>query len=800
MKPGRVGRAPPVGPGRHRPGPSLPLLGLGFAAGVGGYFLQHELPPAPWVWLAVAAAVTLALWWRALRWPAAVVVGFVWAHLWACQVLCEPLPEHLVRRDLTAVGHVASLPDEGPRATRFLFDIETLARDGEPVPFGGRVRLAWYRDGAAADRNQPPPLLAGQRWKLRLRLKPPHGFANPGGFDYERWLFQQQIAATGYVRDEPAAELLAAGPGRYRLARWRQSLRDRIVAVLGTGADAALVRALVLGDRDGLTPAQWEVFARTGTSHLIAISGLHVGLVAGLLYLAARWLWARAGPLALYLAAPRAGALAALAGALGYSALAGFAVSTQRALVMLAVVLLAVVAARTLRPPSALLLALAVVLAADPASMLSYGFWLSFGAVAVLLYALGRRLRPPGLPWRWGSAQWAVALGLLPMLLLFFGRASLVAPAVNLIAVPAFGILLPVILAGTLATLVTGWVLPLVLVGDGLELAYQGLAAISASPWATLVPGGRPGWVWLAAAAGVLLLLAPRGLPGRWLGLVLLLPLALVRPAAPAPGVARIALLDVGQGLAAVVRTASHVLVYDTGPRFPSGFNTGDAVIVPYLREIGVDHLDLLVASHADQDHAGGLAGLMDEIGVAELLSGEPAAVAEWLPAGAGPVAPCRRGQIWNWDGVELALLHPDGDGYDGNDSSCVLRVRTGRASLLLTGDIEAGVESRLVDLDGSGLTADILVAAHHGSATSTSAAFLDAVAPDLVLYSSGYANRFGFPAEEVQTRVAARGIRWLDTADSGALELMLRPSGEIIGPTRYRKIAGRVWRHQPGT
>jgi len=797
------------GPGSHTRdsiGVPLTLLGLGFAVGVGGYFLQQDLPSSGWIGAVFIASVLLAVRWRALRLPAAAAVGFGWAHLWACGVLCEPFPEPLVRQDLTAIGRIASIPEDGTRATRFRFDIERLDHDGEPVAFDGRVRLTWYRQQARQeDSGQPVDedvvrLRAGERWQFAVRLKPPHGFVNPGGFDYERWLFEQGVTATGYVRDEPVPVRLAAGPGRYWLARWRQGLRDRLVGVLGPGTPSALVRALVIGDRGGLSPAHWEVFARTGTSHLIAISGLHVGLVAGVVFLVTRWLWARAGNLALHLPAPRAGALAALAAALVYSGLAGFAVSTQRALVMLAVLLVAILAGRTLRPAAALMLALAAVLVVDPGSVLSYGFWLSFAAVAVLLYALARRLRPAVLPWRWGHAQWAVALGLLPLLLFQFGTASLVAPAVNLIAVPLFGLVLPMVLIGTLLTLIGGWAMPLQLVGQGLELAYQGLAWIAATPWATVGLSARPSWVWLAAAAGVLLLLAPRGLPGRWLGLVMTLPLLLVRPPTPATGQAQIVLLDVGQGLAAVVRTASHTLVYDTGPSFPSGFNTGDAVIAPYLREVGVRRVDLLVASHADQDHAGGLRGLMVEIPVERVLSGEPDALNDWLDPGLqARVEPCRRGQRWVWDGVELSMLHPDRSGYEGNDSSCVLRVRTGSASVLLTGDIAARVERALAEVPGQTIASSVLVAAHHGSATSTSAAFLDAVRPSLVLGSSGYANRFGFPAEAVRARVAARGIDWHDTADLGGIELSLMPSGEILGPIGYRQSADRLWRHQPG-
>jgi competence protein ComEC len=279
---------------------------------------------------------------------------------------------------------------------------------------------------------------------------------------------------------------------------------------------------------------------------------------------------------------------------------------------------------RTLRPASALLLALLAVLLLDPTSLLSYGFWLSFGAVAVLLYALGRRLAPARAVWRWGRAQWAVALGLLPMLLMLFGRASLVAPVVNLVAVPLFGVILPLVLIAAVAALLFSWNWPLAMVGLLLDQCYALLAAIATLPAASMTLGGRAGWVWGSAFCGVLLLLAPRGLPARWLGLVLLLPLVLMRPPAPAPGEARFTLLDVGQGLAAVVRTHAHTLVYDLGPRYPSGFETGSAVVAPYLREIGVRRVDLLVASHADQDHVGGLRGLLGAMDVAKVVSGEP--------------------------------------------------------------------------------------------------------------------------------------------------------------------------------
>jgi competence protein ComEC len=553
------------------------------------------------------------------------------------------------------------------------------------------------------------------------------------------------------------------------------------------------VRALVLGDRSGLDPERWEVLTRTGTNHLIAISGLHVGIVAGFLFFLCRWAWSRSARLSLMVAAPRAAAVAALAGAVAYSALAGFAVSTQRALVMLAVLLGAVLLSRTIRPASGIALALIAVLALDPQAVLSYGFWLSFGAVAALLFALGQRLGAGG-PWsKWGRAQWAVALGLLPLLLLLFGRASLIAPVVNLIAVPLFSlVLLPAVLVASLLGLVPGLEMPLVYMSRVLEWGFGLLEAASGWTWAAATISWRPVWVWVAAFAGAVVLLSPRGLPGRWLGIMLLLPLPLVRPGIPGQGEAWFSLLDVGQGLAAVVRTRHHTLVYDTGPAFPSGFNTGSAVVAPYLRHQGVDGIDLLVISHGDRDHAGGLVGLGDRIPVGEIISGEPGEI----PGGAARA--CLAGARWRWDGVQLAILHPDAAGREGNDASCVLKVSTRGASVLLTGDIGVGVEAGLVAAGPEPLRSTLLVAAHHGSNTSTGMEFLEAVAPRFLLYTSGFANRFGFPAEAVQERAAAHGAVQLDTASAGSIEFRLRDDG-VEGPWLYRRERARLWTHRVG-
>lgn len=617
--------------------------------------------------------------------------------------------------------------------------------------------------------------------------------ANPGGFDFERWLVEHRILATGHLRRGEPPERLDAGPGPYRLDRARQWLAEHLKTHIDETRTRALIQALVVGERAGLGTDVWEVLTRTGTNHLVAISGLHVGLIAGGVFFLVRWLWSRFPRLVFALAAPRAAAIAAILAALGYAALAGFAISTQRALVMIMVVLVALLRGRTLRPYHALALALIGVLLIDPMAMLSAGFWLSFGAVAVLVFSFAHRL-PGRDPWtRWGRAQWVVAIGLLPLLLLLFGRASVISPLVNLIAVPIFStLLLPLVLISSLLSLLPGLALPMQWTAQLLGWCLDGLTWLAVLPWAAVTLPARPTWVLLAGAAGVFLLLAPRGLPGRWLGILLCLPMLLLQAPRPPPGEAWVTLLDVGLGLAAVIRTSEGTLVYDTGPSFPGGFDTGSAVVAPYLASHGVKRIERLVISHADRDHAGGLVGLAERIPIDELLSGEPARLDR------PDALPCRAGMQWEWSGVSFQILHPAAATWRGNNASCVLRVEAAGRALLLTGDIESRVERRLARELGTALTSDILVAGHHGSKTSTHPDLLDAVAPALVLYASGYANQFGFPSAEVRARVAARGITQLDTGLVGAIELRLGAAGEIAGPWTWRARAGRSWTHRP--
>ena len=762
----------------------------------------------------------LGSWARWLGWlSAALLAGFLWAWLHAAWLMSAQLPAELEGQDVWVEGTIVSLPDSGDhqsrRRTRFEMMLDRAdgwadgRADGRTDDWTGgwlgpgRVRISWYRDA--------PALQPGQRWRLLLRLKQRRGFANPGGFDYAGWLFRKHIVATGYVRRSERNQLLGTALLTGRLDRWRQQLAAVVQRQPADAGTKALLRALVVGDRSGIEQSQWQTLSATGTSHLLAISGLHIGLVALFGFFAGRWLWSLPAVTVQWWPAPMAGALTGLLAAAGYALLAGWTLPTQRALVMVAVVMAGVLLRRSVAPSRSLALALAAVLLIDPLAMLSAGFWLSFGAVGLLLFGMGWRPRQRGWWWRWGRAQWLVAVGLFPLLALLFQQVSLVSPLANLVAIPwvSFSVV-PPLLVGTLVSPWWPWA------GDGLLALAAGslqwlwqwldwLAGIEPS-WFALSEAGSTGaalvswqlpalplWVVLVALAGVLLLLAPAGLPGRWLGLLGLLPVLLYAAPRPQPGAAWLTLLDVGHGLAVVVQTHGHTLLFDTGPRYGPGFDAGGTVILPYLRAQGIRHLDTVIVSHADADHVGGLASLRRGMPVQRLLSG----VAERFDGAQA----CHAGQRWRWDGVLFELLHPAADGrWHGNDGSCVLRVSAGGGSALVPGDIEAGAENALVaNYSGQSerLAADVLVAAHHGSRTSSTAAFIAAVAADTVLFPVGYRDRYGHPHTEVVERFVSHAAQLADTASLGAIRLRLGRE-TLTGPCAWRGSQRRYWRRPP--
>lgn len=754
---------------------------LAFLIGVLLFQQLATLPPLAWAWgllLSLPASLFLKAYWHL---PAWCISGFLWSLLSAHPILAISLPQDLAGQDLRLEGRIASLPEVNQHHVRFEFDVQRAWAGETPVTIPARIRLSWYRTDSS--------LTAGETWQLLVRLKPPHGFRNPGGFDYEAWLYQHRIRATGYVREAELNQRLASG-WRYPLQRMRQAVQAQLNEALIDSPVRGIMLALVIGDRSAISAGQWQQLQQTGTNHLMAISGLHIGLVAGLAFLVGQRLWRISGRGMLWLPAPKAGAVLALIAALVYAALAGFSIPTQRALIMVAVVMLALLTSRPVTPSRTLATALLLVLLVDPLAVLASGFWLSFAAVGIIFYGLSGRLgRLPR--WRQGvRVQWWISIGLFPLVILLFQRASLIAPLANLWAVPVVSLLVvPLALLGT-------GLLPLssVLGAELLQLAawlMQGIMATLAWladwPLASWTGAARYGWQGALAIAGVLLLLAPRGLPARSLGLVLLLPLALGVPSGIPPGTARFTLLDVGQGLAAVVETRHHALVFDTGPRFSPRFDTGEAVVVPYLRQRGWRRVDQLMISHGDTDHIGGAESLLALLPVTSISSSVPEKLAGW------PVTPCRHGQAWEWDGVRFMVLHPAaGSAASRNDASCVLKVTAGEHALLLTGDIEKAAERRLLQQDPTLLRADILVAPHHGSNTSSTTPFIHAVNPTYVLFPVGYRNRFGFPRPPVLQRYQQAGVIPLATASAGAISFTLGQG--TLQPSRYRHTARRYW------
>lgn len=758
---------------------------ISFLCGILLFQFAPELPNPRWLLLLIPAVGALFVLRSPWQVPAAGVVGVLWALLHAHWALASGLAPSLEGRDVLLEGRVASLPESRERAVRFIFDADTVRYAGEEVSGPRRVRLSWYGAG--------PPLVIGERWQLVVRLKRPNGYSNPGGFDYEAWLLRQRIRATGYVREAELNRRLAPAPRS--IGHWRQQLSTHIGAALDPHPMRGVVEALAIGERSGIDPVQWQILNRTGTSHLVAISGLHIGLVAGLVFFLARWIWACSAWLSLRFPAQRAAAAAAAAAALGYAAMAGFSLPTQRALIMVAVVMAALFWQRAARPGRTLSLALVAVLVLDPLAVLAPGFWLSFGAVATILYAMSGRLGRG--PWfkQWGRVQWVIALGLFPALVIFFQQASLVAPLANLAAVPAVSfVIVPLVLVGAVLLFPLPWAgkALLTLAAEAMDLLWQGLVWLSQLPFATWA-GSASTPALAAAVLGMLVLLAPRGLAGRWIGGVLCLPLLLTDAPRPASGQAWFTLLDVGQGLAAVVRTREHVLVYDTGPRFSASFDTGAAVVVPFLRREGIQQLDRLVISHGDNDHRGGAASLLQAYPTGTVLSADPGRIE------AVAARPCTAGERWSWDGVSFAFLHPPADPAwaAGNDRSCVLRVEAGKDVLLLTGDIERAAEWRLLG-SAEPLTADVLVAPHHGSETSSGREFVAAVDARYALFPVGYRNRWDFPRPAVVERYRERGSVLLDSARHGAIGFRLGAAEGLGAPSLHRPDTRRYWHREP--
>ena len=787
-------------------------------------------------------------------------LGFGWAGMTASRALMDALSPDLEGKDLVVIGIIDSLPTRAIDGIRFNLQVESARQDGRTVAVPEHIALGWYAErgnrGDPATGSQVPALpdlQPGERWRLTVRLQRPHGTANTDGFDYEVWLLEQGVRATGQVRTKPTAGAAdrqagnpvaaavtavaggatgtASAPGadiaaaltNHRLdgfvlrpgtavERVRSKIRERILDALPGKPYAGTMVALVIGDQRAIPQTDWTIFNRTGIGHLVSISGLHITMIAGLFASSMHFLWRRAFftrlDLPLIMPAQKAAALMAAVTALLYVLLAGFGIPAQRTLYMIWVVAAALWCARIDSVSHVLCLAALVVTVLDPWAVLWPGFWLSFCAVGIILYASTGRTRVlapiDGAAGRWrrccatlrdaAHTQYVVTLGLVPLTILLFGQVSLIAPLANAVAIPLVSLLVaPLALAGAF---LPGPLCPMLL-----SLAHCLFALLATlltwmsrwdnAVWSTPLPAF---WMFACAMIGALCLLAPRGWPARWLGLAGWLPLLCNDATFPQQGTFSVTAFDVGQGMALLIETGTHRLLYDTGPFHSPGSDGAKRVILPYLKARGIDRLDGVVISHNDNDHSGGALSLFAAIPVGWVASS--LAADSPIVAAAPAHRRCVAGQRWQWDGIDFEMLHPGAASYTStkwkpNARSCTLKVSRGAQSMLLPGDIEAIQERELVGSISDKLPSTVLLAPHHGSGTSSTVPFLQAVKPQIAIFQVGHRNRYHHPKPSVFARYGEMDIERLRTDEAGAITLHF---GDGVSATQYRLMHPRYW------
>ena len=727
-----------------------------------------ELPPVSVLLILSALAAIMAR----LRYSHCLffVIGFLWASAFGYYQLHDRLSPKFEGIPLTVTGEIANLPDQNFQHANFEF---TVLESTEKLP--DKLKLSWY---------EPTEILhAGETWTFTVKLKRPHATFNLGGNDYERWLFTQSIGATGTVTKKPP--IFIAPASIFSINHLRQVIGDTLTKNYGENLSTALLKALTIGDDNGLTPENWDTFRITGVTHLIVISGSHIALVAGLIYWLTLKIWTHLN--ILRFSPPRAAALASLFTAIFYASLAGYVIPTKRAVIMLGMVMLASFYQRQFSPLQSFAIALLAMLIFNPTMLLSIGFWLSFLAVALILYRVTGRLKSAP-NWLNGvDIQLTVSLGLSPLLLFFFQQVSLISAFVNFPAVPVIElVVVPLALLLIPLMFIMPWLAnKLFLILDFILQKFMfALEFAETLPNASIDLSQPSFFILLLSCLGLLWLFAPRGIPARWLGLILNLPLLF--PIIPKlnDGEAIVTVLDVGQGLAVAVQTQNHWLLYDTGAKFPNGGDMGKNVVLPFFRYHGVKKLDTLLISHDDNDHIGGAKSVLENMSVEQILTSVP----EKFPLATA----CQTGQTWTWEGVNFLVLSPAKTFDTDNNNSCVLKIETANNAVLLTGDIEATAESWLVENAREQLHANVLVAPHHGSKTSSTMAFLEAVNPETILIPSGYRNQFHHPSKEVLARYRQIHAEFSTSANSGALTVHLNLDG--INVESLRDTAGKYW------
>jgi len=768
---------------------------------LGAWLLQQQdlLPESIWGWMPALLAPALLLphnsqWQRIARnlllALLACSLGFFYAAFIAQQRLADSLPAEWEGKDIEVIGIVAELPRQHAGGLSFAFDVEKVLNPEAHVP--PHVLLSTYDNEGDA----PLPLHAGERWQFSLRLKQPHGSSNPHGFDFEAWMLENQLRASGYVRADENNKRLdeTVSSPNYLIERMREAVRTHFQKVLGDEPYTGVLAALTIGDQSSISASQWQVFTRTGVNHLMSISGLHITMLAGFAFALVYRAWKQSVRLTLWLPARKAAAVVGLIVALAYTLLSGFSVPAQRTVYMLGTVAFALFLSRSVAASQILAAALLVVLLLDPWAVLSPGFWLSFGAVGLILYVSANRIGRPHWLVEYSRVQWAMMIGLIPPLLAMFQQISLVSPLANAFAIPMVEfVVVPITLLG--AVIPFDWILHLA--HFSMRICMVALEWLNQLPDAVWTQHAPPVWTIVLGMIGVLWCLLPRGFPSRWLGLLMALPMFLILPTPPPEGALHMVVFDVGQGLSVIAQTHDHALLYDTGPGYSEDANSGNRILIPSLRAQGIVDLDELILTHDDTDHTGGALSVMQAMPIGLLSSSLPEDSPILLQSHTHQR--CVDGQNWDWDGIHFEILHPARNSYaiekvSKNNRGCTLRISAGKNSILLAADIEKKSEQRLLELHPEKLPATMLIVPHHGSKTSSTQPFVDAVHPRYAVFTSGYRNKFGHPKPEVVERYRAAGSELLRSDVDGAIMVDMDAGNFTV--EKYRKTHTRYWTH----
>lgn len=767
---------------------------------VSGVWLLQQQAALPDMHIALWLAGILPLLWipKRVRWQRiahkllfmcfALSSGFFYAAWIAQHRLADELPPDWQGRNIVVTGVVAEMPRQHQRGLSFILDVEQVITPDVHVP--KHIMLSTFRD----EKSEPLVLHAGERWQLTVRLKQPHGTSNPFNFDFEAWALEFNLRAMGYVFNKGDnhridEHIFSFG---YTVERIREAVRTHFQNVLGKAPYVGVLGALAIGDQDSISAPQWQVFTRTGVNHLMSISGLHITMLAGFAFAVCYWLWRRSSRLTLFMPALKVAAVVGFLVALGYALLAGYGVPAQRTVYMLATVALALWSSRNIAPSQLLAIALIVATLFDPWAVLSPGFWLSYGAVALIFFITANRLGASNWFIEYARVQWAMSIGLIPLLLALFQQISLVSPLANAFAIPLVSfVVVPLTLLGALFPF--DWLLQLAhLSMSWCMFALEWLNSLPDAVWTQHAP---PVWCIIVGMFGILWMLLPSGFPARWLGALMLLPMFFIVPETPPLGASKLLIFDVGQGLAVAIQTQNHALLFDTGPDFNGEANSGNRILVPALRGLGIAQLDGLILSHNDLDHTGGATSVLQAMPV-----GWVASSLEFDNEILRPVKDSRHcvdGQAWDWDGVHFEILHPSRASYlneniSNNNRGCVLRISSGKQTVLIAADIEKDTEKRLLTLHPDKLPATLLVVPHHGSKTSSTQAFVGKVHPRIAVFTMGYRNKFHHPNPEVFSRYRDIGSELIRSDEDGAIIVNMDAAG--LTTERYRKTHARYW------